>query len=85
MIAGRPRVGGTLTGDRGRWSGTELTFSYLWLRCRTDACWSGKPVSRTLRYRVRRADRAWRLKLVVTAVNDLAEETARSKLTARVP
>jgi hypothetical protein len=42
-------------------------------------------VSRTLRYRVRRADRAWRLKLVVTAVNDLAEETARSKLTARVP
>jgi hypothetical protein len=41
-------------------------------------------VSRTLTYRIRRADRNWRLKLVVTAVNGLAEETAMSKLTARV-
>jgi hypothetical protein len=83
-IEGRPRIGATLTGDRGTWSGTELSFSYLWLRCRTEACWSGKPVSRTPTYRIRRADRNWRLKLVVTAVNGLAEETAMSKLTARV-
>jgi hypothetical protein len=38
-------------------------------------------VSRARTYRVRAADRGWRLKLVVTAVNDLAEETAKSKLT----
>jgi hypothetical protein len=83
-ITGRPRLGATLTGNRGTWSGTELQFSYLWLRCRTAECWSGKPVSRARTYRVRAADRGWRLKLVVTAVNDLAEETAKSKLTGVV-
>ena len=83
-IAGRARVGSTLTAHRGTWTGTELRFSYAWLRCRVNANWSGKTVSRSPTYRPRRADRGWRLKLVVTAVNDLADETALSRLTARI-
>jgi hypothetical protein len=82
-ISGRPRVGTTLTGNPGVWSGTNLTFAYTWLRC-VKSCWSAKTVGHRLTYAVRAADRGARLKFVVTAANELDTISAPSALTARI-
>jgi subtilisin family serine protease len=82
-ISGRPRVGATLTGRPGVWSGTNLTFTYTWLRC-LKSCWSAKTVGHGLTYAVRSADRGARLKFVVTAANELDTISAPSALTARI-
>jgi hypothetical protein len=82
-ISGRPRVGATLTGNPGVWSGTNLTFMYTWLRC-VKSCWSAKTVGHRLTYSVRVADRGARLKFVVTAENELDTISAPSALTARI-
>ncbi|HEY3550266.1 MAG TPA: glycosyl hydrolase [Gaiellaceae bacterium] len=33
IVSGTPVVGGTVTGDRGTWTGTGNTYAYQWLRC----------------------------------------------------
>jgi hypothetical protein len=82
-IAGRPRVGQTLTADPGAWSGTNLALTYTWLRC-IKSCWSARTVGHRLAYLLRSSDRGARIKFVVTAVNDLDTISAATPLTARI-
>jgi hypothetical protein len=79
-VAGRPRVGGRLVARVGSWKGTDLRYSITWDRCR-QGC---SPAGRGACYRVRPRDRGWRLRVEVTATNDLGAVTAFSRLTARV-
>jgi subtilisin family serine protease len=82
-VLGRVTVGSTLTGSRGSWSGTSLTFTSHWMRCRDDACrhraWAGYGA----RYRLRDADRGHALRFVVTATNEAGTATASSARTRR--
>ena len=79
-IAGRARVGTLLIARPGTWAGTDLRFSTSWLRCR-GACTEIKPGAR---YRVRAADRGYRLRVAVLAANSVGSVSARSKPTAVV-
>ena len=79
-IAGRARVGSLLIAGSGTWAGTDLRFSTSWLRCR-GVCTEIKPGAR---YRVRAADRGYRLRVAVLAANSVGSVSARSKPTAVV-
>jgi subtilisin family serine protease len=79
-IAGRPRVGARLVARVGSWEGTSLRYAITWQRCRQGCSPAGKGAT----YRVRPRDRGWRLRVQVTAANDLGSATASSRLTARV-
>lgn len=83
-ISGRPRVGATLRGRLGTWSGPPTAFEVRWLRCLDAACHGATTASRARSYRVRRADRGRRLVFEVTAVNELGRRTASSRPTPRV-
>jgi hypothetical protein len=83
-ISGRALVGETLRAGRGSWSGTTLSFSASWMRCRTTPCRSGVEVGHRWRYRVHYADRGRRLHVVVTVTNLLGSVTAASTPTASV-
>ena len=78
LVIGRPRVGSRLTARAGAWSGTDLTFSIRWQRCR-DFC---TDVAGGTRYRIRRADRGHRLRIEVRASNALGTVTVFSRLTS---
>jgi hypothetical protein len=79
-IAGRPRVGARLVARVGSWEGTSLRYAITWHRCR-QGC---SPAGTGAAYRVRPRDRGWRLRIEVTAANDLGGATAFSRQTARV-
>ena len=79
-IVGRARVGALLTARPGTWAGTDLRFSTSWLRCR-GVCTEIKPGAR---YRVRSADRGYRLRVAVLASNSVGSVSARSNPTAVV-
>ena len=79
-IVGRARVGTLLTARPGSWAGTDLRFATSWLRCR-GVCTEIKPGAR---YRVRGADRGYRLRVAVLASNSVGSVSARSKPTAVV-
>jgi hypothetical protein len=79
-IAGRARVGARLVARVGAWEGTSLRHTITWHRCR-QGC---SPAGRGAAYRVRQRDRGWRLRVEVTAANDLGAVTAFSRQTARV-
>jgi len=83
-IVGRALVGETLRAGRGSWSGTALSFSPTWIRCRVTSCRGGVEVALGWRYRARPADRGRRLRVVVTATNRLGSVTAVSTPTARI-
>ncbi len=80
-IAGRAQVGALLTARLGTWAGTDLRLSTSWLRCRGGVCTQIKPGAR---YRVRAADRGYRLRVAVLAANSVGSVSARSKPTAVV-
>jgi len=77
---GRPRVGARLVARVGSWDGTNLRYAVTWHRCRQGCSPAGTGAS----YRVRLRDRGWRLRIEVTAANDLGAATALSRQTARV-
>ena len=77
-IAGRARVGSVLSASVGTWSGTDVKLTPTWLRCRGGSCWEMK-IGR--RYRLRAADRDFRMRLSVLASNALGSRTALSKPT----
>ncbi len=79
-IVGRARVGALLSARLGTWSGTDLRYSVSWLRCR-GSC---SEIKAGPRYRVRAADRGYRLRASVLASNDVGSATARSQPTAVV-
>jgi len=74
-VAGEPRVGALLTARRGTWSGTGLSLSLRWLRCRPAAC---TEAGTGARYRVQAGDRGFRLRVEATASNLLGTAAARS-------
>jgi subtilisin family serine protease len=63
-IDGHAYVGATLEALSGIWVGAGVELAYRWERCRTQAC---RPVATTQTYRLRKADRGRRLRVVVTA------------------
>jgi hypothetical protein len=79
FISGRPVVRATLTGNRGAWSGTSLTFSAHWVRCRDVSCRHTVWVGAGSRYRLRSADRGHALRFVVSATNEVGTATATSR------
>ncbi len=64
----------------GSWAGTNLRYSVTWQRCRLGC----SPAGTGATYRARPRDRGWRLRVEVTASNDLGAATAFSRQTARV-
>jgi hypothetical protein len=79
-VVGRPRVGARLVARVGSWAGTSLRYAIAWQRCR-QGC---SPAGRGASYGVRPRDRGWRLRIEVTAANDLGSATAFSRQSARV-
>jgi hypothetical protein len=88
-ITGTARVGRVLQGDRGSWSNAQ-SFAYRWMRCdpnggAPDAS-DCAPISEATgtNYRIRSADRGFRIRFRVTASNADGSTVAASNPTARV-
>lgn len=79
-IVGRARVGALLKVLPGTWAGTDLRFSTSWLRCRGSCA----EIKAGASYRVRTADRGYRLRVAVLASNSVGSVSARSNPTAVV-
>jgi hypothetical protein len=79
-ISGAERVGQTLTGNPGGWSGTApVTFSYQWIRCNSQVANCAMIAGATSRqYRLTTDDRGRRLIFFVTARNAEGSATARA-------
>jgi Ig domain of plant-specific actin-binding protein len=89
-ISGSARVGNVLRGDRGEWTGGVDSFTQRWMRCDPDGsapdasdCAPIQDATGT-NYRVRSADRGFRLRFRVTATNEDGSTTVASDQTARV-
>jgi hypothetical protein len=69
-IAGAVKVGSTLTGDKGTWSGSGLSYAYQWLRCDLYGA-NCSPLSgaTTSSYTLQDADKFGTVRLQVTASN----------------
>jgi len=81
-ISGNPYLGRTLTGDRGTWNGTGITYTYRWLRC-TSSC--GAITGETdNKYSPVSADLGATIRFEVTATNADGKATATSNATAQV-
>jgi hypothetical protein len=88
-ISGTARVGQVLQGDRGQWQNAQ-SFAYRWMRCdpaggAPDAsdCAPIQEATGT-NYRIRNADRGFRIRFRVTATNADGSTVAASNPTARV-
>ncbi len=79
-IGGRPRVGARLVARVGSWEGTNLRYTIAWERCRLGCSPAGKGAT----YRIHQRDRGSRIRIAVSASNDLGAATAFSRQTARV-
>ena len=80
-------VGAKLTGDRGKWNGTDpITYSYQWVRCNKDGinCKSIDGAHETT-YTIAKADQGHTLRFRVTAKNAEGNDTAVSNATGEVP
>jgi len=77
VIEGFAGVGRTLRAYTGIWSGAGATFEYHWLR-------GSRTVGRAASYTLRRADRGFRLRCMVTAHYATETSTATSAKTERV-
>jgi hypothetical protein len=78
-----PRIGDTLTGRPGGWTGAEpIRYAETWLRCRGDDC-STVGTGRT--YVVVAGDAGARLRFRVEATNEAGTAAARSDPTRVVP
>jgi hypothetical protein len=79
-ISGAERVGQTLTGDPGSWSGSApVTFTYQWIRCNSQAANCASIRGATSRqYTLTSDDRGRRLIFFVTARNADGSASARA-------
>ena len=88
-ISGTARAGNVLRGDRGDWTNAS-SFAYRWMRCDPDASAPDAsdcaPITEATgtNYRVRNADRGFRLRFRVTASNSDGSTVAASNPTAVV-
>ena len=80
-VTGAPRVGRRLVASAGAWRDAS-SLSFEWQRSRNGTAWHR--VSRARAYIPRRADRGYRLRLVVAAQNVRGAATAVSAPSARV-
>lgn len=84
-ISGVPRVGNTLTGQRGSWSGTNLTYKAQWLRCDSNGASCVTISGATLSsYKLVDADAGSTIRFRVTASNSEGSKTAESNETGTV-
>jgi hypothetical protein len=84
-ISGTARVGQTLTGDEGSWSGNPTSFAFQWQQCDADvlACTSvAGATGRT--YLLQSRDLGFRLRVKVTARNAKGATSVNSAPTAIV-
>lgn len=80
-FTGQAKEGQTLRGDRGEWSGGDLSFSYRWKRCDTNGSACRDIAGATaVDYTLRSTEVGTRVKLVVTASNPRGTVTAESDL-----
>jgi hypothetical protein len=89
-ISGAVRVGQVLQGNRGTWTGAQ-SFQQRWMRCDPDGsdpdasdCAPITDATGT-NYRVRNADRGFRLRFRVTGINADGQTTVASDPTTIVP
>jgi hypothetical protein len=84
-ISGSPIVGKTLTGNRGTWSGANLSYTYSWLRCSGTGtnCAAITGATQT-RYTLVSADLGATIRFRVTAANADGQARADSNNTAAV-
>jgi hypothetical protein len=88
-IEGTARVRSVLQGDRGDWTGAD-SFAYRWTRCDPDGSAPDAsdcaPISEATgtNYRIRNADRGFRIRFRVTATNATGSTTRASNPTNRV-
>jgi hypothetical protein len=81
------KVGSTLQGNKGSWSGTEpITYAYQWLRCNDNAqsCTAISNATGTS-YTIVNADIQHTIRFQVTASNKDGKATAMSNATAEIP
>jgi hypothetical protein len=85
-VRGEPRVGQTLTADRGRWTGwPSPEVSFQWRRLGPNQTeWSDIADATTDSYEVRPDDVLARLRVAVTARNATGSETKESEPTAAI-
>ncbi len=89
LIEGSARVDRVLQGDRGDWTGAE-SFAQRWMRCDPDGSAPNAsdcdPINNatSTSYRLRNADRGFRIRFRVTATNDDGSTVAASNPTAVV-
>jgi len=81
-ISGSPNLGKDLTGDRGTWTGTGITYAYRWLRC-TSTCAAITGATDTT-YAPVSADLGATIRFEVTATNADGKAVATSNPTAQV-
>lgn len=84
-IAGNPRVGNTLTANRGRWNNSPTGYAFQWLRCGSGgsncAAISG---ATNQSYTLTSGDLAHRIRVRVTATNKDGASSADSNPTSIV-
>ena len=81
-ISGSPTVGKDLTGSRGGWSGSGITYAYRWLRCVTTATCPAIAGATGTKYTLVTADLGSTIRFEVTASNADGKTTKLSNSTA---
>ncbi len=82
-ITGAPIVGKELTGARGAWTGSGITYAYQWIRCDNSDCKAISGATGTHRT-LTSSDLGTQLRFDVTASNADGKSTATSPKTAVV-
>ncbi len=84
-IIGSPIVGTVLTGERGTWTGTGITYRYAWLRCDASGA-NCTPIAGATgpKYTLTTAVLGATIRFAVTASDSSGEGTATSSQTAAI-
>jgi hypothetical protein len=84
-ITGQPRVGDSVNGEPGEWSGAK-SYSFAWLRCNAagDGC-AAIPGATSANYTITSADESRTIRFRVTARNGAGSTSARSVAATVVP
>ncbi len=84
-ISGTAAVGQTLSTTTGTWTNSPTGYGYQWQRCDSAGSSCTNIGTSANAYRVRRADRGYWLRVVVTATNAYGSTQATSGQTGMVP